>query len=140
MTRPAAAYRDAMRGRERAAYDAWLKDLRSRGCKAAGYRLRGDTVDRLCCKHLSDTTRAVVAFESPTSATIVLLGKHDSSNPAVDVYTALYRLAGIDIPDGPRTKPSCCDDAGFPPDAGSVAEELVARVRTFEREGRRRRR
>ncbi|MBP2340173.1 hypothetical protein JOF41_006351 [Saccharothrix coeruleofusca] len=138
ITRPAARFRDAMRKQERNKYEAWLTQLKSRGCAAMGYRLHGDPINRLCVSHLSDNIRAVVAFDSPTRATIVALGPHDAANPDQDVYRLVYLLAEVEVPVGKRTKPPCCDGRGMPPDGSDLAEEMAARIHQFAKAGRRR--
>jgi hypothetical protein len=139
IARPAAVYRDAMRGRARTRYDVWLQQLKSQGCAAMGYRMTGNFVDRLCVKHLADDDRAVVVFDSPTAATIILLGPHDQTNPDHDVYTLLYKFAGIPEPGDDRKKPPCCGADGGPPDGRGVADELAERIYQFVKASRRRR-
>lgn len=138
MTRPAADARDRLHRQQRRAYDSWLADLRSNGCAAMGYRMHGELVERLCVKHLGRNLRAIVAFPSPISATIVLLGPHDDKSPLADVYTQLYELAGITPPEGNRTKPACCGDDGGPPEGSEVASELADRIHLLAKARRRR--
>lgn len=105
-----------LRGPDRQAFDRFKQGLESEGCRHLGYRMTGDIVERLCVKHLTRSLRVIVAFESPTAATVLLVGPHDD-DPSIDVYTALYGLAGLDdVPAAPRTKPACCTaKAPLPP-------------------------
>lgn len=98
LARSAATYRDNLRGRDKARYQDWLDELKSQGCTAMDYRLTGEFVDRFCMKHLIGPERAVVVFDSPKLATIVLLGPHDAKNPDRDIYHAAVRHRG-----NPRT-------------------------------------
>jgi hypothetical protein len=49
-----------------------------------------------------------------------------SANP----YGLLYEALGIDEPEEPRTKPSCCDDGGQPP----IDPDLIERFENGLRE------
>ncbi|MDX3188618.1 hypothetical protein PV458_09465 [Streptomyces sp. MN03-5084-2B] len=138
ITNDAATFRDAMDRRHRKRYDDWLQELQSQGCEAMGYRMYGEFVERFCVKHLYDTDRAIVAFESPRQVTIVALGRHNAKNPSRDIYAWLYRVAGIEPPVGERTKPACCDAEGLPPDGSGVMDELVDRIREVAKSTRRR--
>jgi mRNA-degrading endonuclease RelE of RelBE toxin-antitoxin system len=88
----------ALRRTDRAAYDQFLQELSSQGCKALGYRLTGDVVEHLCVKHLVRALRVVVAFTAEDEATVVIVGQHDDDDPRIDVYTLLYELAGLERP------------------------------------------
>ncbi|MET8451638.1 hypothetical protein [Streptomyces sp. NPDC005209] len=130
-----------LRRAHRAAYDQFLSELRSQGCRALGYRLTGDVVEHLCVKHLVRALRVVVAFTAKDEATIVIVGPHDDDDPHNDVYTLLYELAGLERPpQGERTKPPCCGtEDGLPPLADqSLADDLVSRCRDLTRAGGRR--
>jgi hypothetical protein len=101
---------DRLRKPDRQAFEQFKQGLQSEGCKHLGYRMTGEVVDRLCVKHLPRSLRVIVAFESKTAATVLLVGPHDE-DPNIDVYTALYELAGLEqVPVAPRTKPPCCTD------------------------------
>ena len=54
-------------------------------------------------------------------------------SPELDVYTQLYRLADIERPDGQRTKPSCCDTNGQPPDWTDRCQDIVDHARKIAR-------
>ncbi|MCO1577829.1 hypothetical protein M8C13_18915 [Crossiella sp. SN42] len=127
--RLAVEHSKGLKGRQRKSYDRWLADLKLRGCAAMQYRLHGEVVEHLCVSHLYEALRVVVAFESPRSAVIVLLGPHDDTDPGLDVYTRLYALAGIPVPTGKRTKPPCCAADGKPPALGEELGGLVDRMR-----------
>lgn len=112
--------------------------LEADGCAALTYRLTGELpIDHLCVKHLAGSLRVVVGFDGPGSAWVLLVGLHDQQDPDVDVYTELYRLAGLaEVPKGERTKPSCCDtDGGAPYLPGEVAD-LASRARMLRRSRR----
>ncbi|HET9898242.1 MAG TPA: hypothetical protein VFQ44_25215 [Streptosporangiaceae bacterium] len=66
---------------------------------------------------LSANAQAIVAFETPEIACIVLIGNHDREHPPLDVYRQLYEPAGHQPPDqAGRSKPPCCDtESGKPP-------------------------
>ncbi|MFC0439637.1 hypothetical protein [Kutzneria buriramensis] len=139
MVRPAAEFRDAMRRRERKAYDQWKADFERRGCAAMGYRMEGVDLDRLCVRHLTDNLRVVVAFLSREEALIIALGPHDETDRRMNIYSFVYQAAECDVPTGKRTKPSCCDTDGFPPVDAELAERLADNIRAMEKAMRRRR-
>ena len=126
---------DGLRGKDRARYDQFLDMLQAEGCAALTYRLTGDLpIDRLCVKHLTGNLRVVVGFEEPGRAWVLLVGLHDQADPGVDVYTELYRLAGLeDVPEGERTKPSCCDSSGVAPFNAAEVTQLVDQARMIRR-------
>ena len=77
----------------------------------------------ICRLDLYGAWRLLTVFEAPDQCVLLLVAEHTrSANP----YHLLYAALGIDEPDQPRTKPTCCDSEGQPP----VAPNLVAR---FER-------
>lgn len=124
--------RSALRSTVRRKFEAWLDRLRQHGCAALDYRLTGAVVERLCVSHFHGPYRVVVAFETKTRATLLLIGPHDH-DPAVDIYTRLYRLAGIEPPAGQRTKPPCCGKDGTPPMLGADIDDLIARAHSLAR-------
>jgi hypothetical protein len=70
-------------------------------------------------------------------AWVLLVAVHDRNDPGVDVYTELYRLAGLnDIPGGERKKPSCCDPDGVAPFMAIEITELAERARMLRRRPR----
>jgi hypothetical protein len=97
-----------------------LRQLKRQGCAAADYRLSGDDVERICIVRLPRRHRMVIAFPAEGEVTVLLVGAHDEANPYADVYARLYGSLGIDIPDGARRKPPCCDDGRPPVDPGLV--------------------
>jgi len=123
-----------LRGPRRKAFDAFVAMLVNEGCRALAYRLTGnEPLPRLCVQHLRAHDRVVVAFEGPT-AWVLLVGPHDEGSRRADVYTALYQLAGVDLPEMPRTKPPCRDEDDQPPAVdGEVLDDLVRRTRSFHR-------
>ncbi|GIG00936.1 hypothetical protein [Catellatospora citrea] len=119
---------DGLRSRQQQQVAQFLRHLEAEGCAALGYRLTGGApLDRLCVKHVGDL-RIVVAFRSGSRACVVLIGRHDEADPGLDVYAALYELAGVKPPTDPRTKPPCCDDGGLPPEIGAAVDELADRA------------
>lgn len=123
-----------LRGPRRKAFDAFVSMLADEGCRALAYRLTGnEPLPRLCVQHLRAKDRVVVAFDGAT-AWVLLVGPHDEGDRRTDVYTALYQLAGVDLPETPRTKPPCCDEDDEPPTLdGQVIDELVRRARSLHR-------
>ncbi len=123
-----------LRGPRRKAFDAFVSMLANEGSRALAYRLTGhEPLPRLCVQHLRAKDRVVVAFEGAT-AWVLLVGPHDEGDRRADVYTALYQLAGVDLPETPRTKPPCCDEDDQPPGVdGQVLDDLVRRARSLHR-------
>lgn len=112
-------------------FDAFLDELAARGCRALGYRLSGGSpIDHICVKHLRQSLRVVVAFESPRRAWILLVGHDDNQDPVLNVYGELYRLLGVEpLPDAGRDKPPCCEQPdGQPPVLGDALAEIVDRA------------
>lgn len=100
-----------------------VKDIRSRGCAAAGVRLAGQALSGICRLDLYGAWRLLTVFDAPDRCVLLLVAEHTrSANP----YRLLYAALGIDEPEDPRTKPSCCDAEGQPP----IDPDLVER---FER-------
>jgi mRNA-degrading endonuclease RelE of RelBE toxin-antitoxin system len=129
---------DLLRGPVREAFDAKLREMKSRGCKACGYRLSGEIEERICCVHLRDAYRLLACFPDSASIVIVLVAEHDRSES--DVYRLLAELLEIPMSEAERTKPPCCDEEGRPPFAddlldrfesvsSDVRRELVKRIR-----------
>jgi hypothetical protein len=120
----------ALRGQNRAAYDAFLDDLAARGCDALGYRVTGDTLGRLCVRHLRGAWRGIVAFAEGDVAWVALVGQH-TDDPETNVYDLLYAmLATRPEPHEKRTKPPCCDDDQRPPLVGDdIIDRLTRRTR-----------
>jgi hypothetical protein len=117
-------------------FNAFLDDLAARGCKALAYRLSGPTpLDQICVKHLADSLRVVVAFESPGRAWVLLIGPHDDHDPVLNVYAELYRILGVEPPDAAgRTKPPCCDEVEeLPPVLGSALTDILDRATEIRR-------
>ncbi|WP_156727549.1 hypothetical protein [Streptomyces apocyni] len=136
MTVLADRQRADLRGPKRRKFERFLDDLAARGCTALGYRLAGDgLLEHLCVKHIHSSLRAVVAFESHSRAWVLLIGPHDQ-DPDLNVYTALYRLAGIETPPvEARTKPPCCssDDGSAPVSESAEVDDLVTRAKALRR-------
>lgn len=100
--------------------------LRDHGCQAADYRLTGEHVDRLCVVHVDGIRggwRVVVAFPEPDAVVVLYVGRHDPRR-GLDLYRELYEVVGIAVPAGPRTRPPCCDEAGYPPIDDAVLERI----------------
>jgi hypothetical protein len=94
--------------------------LERTGCEAAGYRLAGDSINKLCVVHLWGRWRLLLAFPELDVAVMVDIGEHLDHDPRRDVYTRLYEALGVDAPTEPRAKPSCCDEDGPPVDAAQL--------------------
>jgi hypothetical protein len=122
---------DGLRRKQAKALESFLDDLAARGCQALAYRLTGGSpIDHICVKHLRNSLRVIVAFETPQKAWILLVGTHDNRNTGLDVYTELYRLAGVEPePASGRNKPPCCGQAdGEPPTIGDELVEILTRA------------
>ena len=126
-----------LRKRSAARLEQFLDDLAARGCEALGYRLTGPPpLDHLCVKHLDGLLRVVVGFQAHDRAWVILVGPHDDRDPDIDVYTALYELAGVEPADNAgRGKPSCCTGDGLltAPALGDLVEEIAVRARRLRR-------
>jgi len=112
-------------------FNEFLDDLAAQGCRALGYRLSGPApIDHICVKHLRGTLRVVVAFDTLERAWILLVGPHDDQQPILNIYAELYRLLGVEPPDGAgRNKPPCCDDdQALPPVLGAAVAEFAERA------------
>lgn len=113
------------------AFENFLNDLATRGCRALAYRLSGQApIDHLCVKHLSGSLRVVVAFDTPHRAWILLAGPHDDQDPILNVYAELYRLLDAEPQrDAGRHKPPCCDETEeLPPVLGDTLSEILDRA------------
>jgi hypothetical protein len=124
----------ALPGRPRRRVADFIEQLQSQGCAALGYRLSGPKpISHICVKHIG-FLRAVVAFQSPELAWVLLVAPHDNSDPGIDVYIELYRLVGHE-PSGSegRNKPACCDDSADPPDLSEMIDALASRARMIRR-------
>jgi hypothetical protein len=129
----------ALTRRWRQAFDQFLDMLAAEGCAVLSYRLTGDPpIDHLCVKHLDRNLRVIVAFESDERAWIVLVGKHNESAGATNVYDELYGLLGVEAPDVRRTKPACCDEPDLlPPVLDSIIDSILDRADRVRRPRRR---
>lgn len=111
-TEPAKRTIDNLSGAAEARYERHANELRSRGCRAAGYRLLGGdgNYSEYCCLHLYRTWRLITTFDSKR-VIIVAVGQHDDQG----FYRSLS--ANLDIsPVGRRReqKPDCCGEDGWP--------------------------
>ncbi|WP_033436705.1 hypothetical protein [Saccharothrix sp. NRRL B-16314] len=120
------------------AYERFLDELAHSGCLALGYRVTGpEPLPRLCVKHLRGADRVIVAFPTPRTAWILLVGPHDD-DPGRDLYETLYELAGVRPKlTEKRTKPPCCEDAAPPVADADLVDDLVARARALAKSRRR---
>ena len=122
-----------LRGPRRKAFDAFGTMLANEGCRALAYRLTGAEPLPGHVQHLRAKGRVVVAFDGPT-AWVLLVGPHEEGDRRTDVYTALYQLGGVDLPETPRSKPPCCDEDDQPPTVdGQVLDDLVRRAPSLHR-------
>ena len=92
-------------------------------------------VEGLCVKHLRGSLTVVVAFEGQQRAWIVLAGRHDDQDPVLNVDAGLYRLLGVEPPDGAGgDKSPCCDQStDLPPVLGAAVNEFVDRAAKVRR-------
>lgn len=113
-----------------------LADLRDRGCAAAGYRLSGTVLDRVCCRHLYGADRLLTVWLADDHATVIAIGPHDET--VSDVYAALLHALELEMPADEREKPPCCDDEDQPPVDGEVAPRIAEAIDRVARRSRRR--
>ncbi|MGH9245366.1 MAG: hypothetical protein ACRD29_13815 [Acidimicrobiales bacterium] len=66
------------------------------GCEAAGYRLAGDELDHICCRHLYGEDRLLTVWPGDEQAVVNLVAPHHGS--AGGVYDQLIEALGIDMP------------------------------------------
>lgn len=126
----------ALDRRQSKQFERFLDDLAVQGCEALAYRLTGSTpIDHLCVKHLGGQLRVVVAFETAERAWVLLIGPHDDTRPAINIYAELYRLLGIEPPDtARRAKPLCCAETEKqPPVLGVAVTEILDRATQVRR-------
>lgn len=122
----------ALRGERRTAALRVLGELEHHGCHAAGYRLSGETLDHICCRHLYGNDRMLIMWPSDDQALVVSLARHQRG-PA-DVYDMLLEALGLEIDDDERTKPPCCDaDDGLPPVDEAFADVVADALREVSR-------
>ena len=57
----------------------------------------------------------------------------DEGSRRDDVYTALSQLAGVDLPEEPRTKPRAATRMGNRPLSTVLLDDLVRRARSLKR-------
>jgi|ERR1019366_10240573 hypothetical protein len=112
-TPSAAAAIQALRGKTRKSYEAFERELRSGGCKVAGYRLlapdRGGHSD-FCCKALAENWRAITTFK-PGVAIVAAVGRHAEQA----FYADLAKTLEIDaVGQRRQKKPGCCGERGWP--------------------------
>ena len=79
--------------------------LEREGCDAAGYRLAGEGVDKLCVIHLWGRWRLVLAFPEVDVALVVDVGEHLDNDRSRDVYTRLYEALDVNPPTEARGVP-----------------------------------
>lgn len=104
---------------------------------AANYALSGpEPLSNLCVRHLRNGWRIVVAFPSLNEVAIVMVDRHHSSN---DPYVKMAKQLRIELYEGTKNKPPCCDAAALPPlDSNVVAalgEEQDRLIRRRRRAG-----
>lgn len=120
----------SMRGKAKASLLLAVDDIRRRGCTAAGVRLAGEQLSAVCRLDLYGAWRLLTTFEAPDRCILLLVAKHTrSANP----YQLLYDALGIDEPQEPRTKPTCCDPEGQPPIAPDLVERFERGLRDLAR-------
>lgn len=113
LTRSAAKTSDSLRGKVRQKYVAFEHELKSQGCRAAGYRLLGPengSYSNYCCSHIWQDWRVITTF-SGTTAIIVSVGQHSDTS----FYSYMSKELAIS-PIGQRRqhKPQCCGATGWP--------------------------
>jgi hypothetical protein len=102
-----------LRGTARRSYAAFEAELRTQGCRVAGYRLLGakdGSYSEFCCKRLVDDWRAITTFE-PGVAIIAAVGRHDSRA----FYAELSQMFAVGaVGQERKEKPACCGKGGWP--------------------------
>jgi hypothetical protein len=109
--------------------------LRAQGCEAAGYRLTGERLMHVCCRHLYGNDRLLAVWPAQDRVVVVLIGPH--IREAGDVYDQMTEALGLEVPPEERAKPPCCEQ-GVPPGDEAAAEEIVDAVEAVARRRRRR--
>jgi hypothetical protein len=123
----------SMRGKAKASLLLAVDDIRRHGCAAAGVRLAGEQLSAVCRLDLYGTWRLLTTFEAPDRCILLLVAEHTrSANP----YQLLYEALGIDEPQEPRSKPTCCDSEGQPPVAPNLAQRFEHGLRDLARRPR----
>ena len=112
-----------------------IGELELRGCEAAGYRLSGEHLQHLCCRHLYGSDRMLTAWPARAQVVVVLIGPH--SGKAEDVHDKLLSALGVEFSADERAKPSCCDEEGAPPVDKDVADAISGAVAASARRPRR---
>jgi hypothetical protein len=120
----------SLRGKAKASFLLAVEAIRRRGCAAAGVRLTGEVLSGICRLDLYGSWRLLTVFEAPDRCVLLLVAEHTrSANP----YRMLYAALGIDEPEEPRTKPTCCDAEEQPPIDPDVVERFERGVRDLGR-------
>lgn len=122
-----------LRGAVRDSLKQALHALEYSGCEAAGYRLTGPALERLCMVHLYGFWRLLLAFPEPDLAVVIDIGEHLASDRHRDIYTRLYEALGTEPADEARTKPPCCDDTELPPVTAELVDDLSDAYRVLTR-------
>jgi hypothetical protein len=120
----------SLRGKAKASFLLAIQDIRRRGCSAAGVRLAGEAVHGVCRLDLYGAWRLLTVFETPDRCVLLLVGEHTRS---ASPYRLLYAALGIDEPEEPRTKPSCCDAERQAPVDPDLAERFERGLRDLGR-------
>lgn len=60
------------------------REVKDRACEAVGYRLSGDVVDQVCCRHLYGQDGMLVAWPAKDRAVVLPVARDDGSG--ADVY------------------------------------------------------
>ena len=110
-----------------------LRALERSGCEAAGYRLTGPTLERLCMVHLYGSWRLLLAFPEPELAVVADIGEHLAFDRHRDIYTRLYEAVGTEPSQEARTKPPCCDETGMPPVTAELVDDLTNAYRALNK-------
>lgn len=136
MTALAEQQLNALRGRRAQAARVAIDELRSLGCERAGYRLTGEVLEHVCCRHLYATDRLLTAWPAVGHAVILLVGPHHGN--AGGIYGVLMSALGLEATEEERAKPPCCESDGVPPVANAAAG-IVDSVGGLAKRARRRR-
>lgn len=102
---------------------------------AGGYRLAGEELEQVCCRHLYGPDRMLTGWPAEDHVIVVLVAPHDRTGS--DGNALRLDALAVDLPADERAKPPCCDDAGQPPTDEAAAPAMVEAVGRAERRGRR---
>jgi hypothetical protein len=112
-----------MRGKAKASLLLAVDNIGRRGCAAAGVRLAGEQLSAVSRLDRYGTWCLLTTFETPELCILLLVAEHTRS---ASPYQQLYEALGIDQPEQPRTKPTCCDPKASRPSLSTSCSDSNA--------------